>query len=463
MMGASLRELLDPVRAHFPAEWVTAALTLNLIGIWVVIGLFLYLRRQTQKERFGLWTASWMFYSVYLAASLGLQQAPAAAWLMVGQRASIGVSALLMFWGSLQLTHAPRSHRELAGGIVLLLLWSAVAADRVGQSLWITVPVFALLAAANVYTGATYLRHRQRYRAAVLLGVGFALWGAYLLAVPFLQPAVPTMTAAHLVSAALALFIALGMLVEQEQLVSEQDYRVLFESASDALLLVDCQTRTILEANRVAEQVAGRDAAVLIGLPVGELFPDLRERAKDHWDARRLAEEINRAGEFACHRPDRSRVTCEIRACVVRCPRGEVLQITARDLSHQQHTAAELLVKSAALEAADNGIILSDRDGLILWVNPAFTALTGYSLAEAMGEKAWFLKTDGRDAALHRELMRVLTGDAPWRGEVTNRRKDGTDYRELITITPVRDARGVLTNFVTIKHDLSRQTGDYGR
>jgi PAS domain S-box-containing protein len=462
-MTGTLPELLDAVRVHFPAEWVTAALTLNLISTWVVIGLFLYLSQSTGKERFGLWTASWMFYSVYLAATISLQSSPAVLWLLVGQRACLGISALLMFWGSLQLTNTPRPPRELLGGIVLLLLWSAVAAFRVGQSRWVTVPVFALLAAANIYTGVKYLSRRVRPRAARLLGTGFALWGVQLLAFPFLEPTAPTMTAAYLIAAALALFITLGMLVEQEQLVSEQDYRALFESANDALLLVDCQTHTVLEANRVAEQIAGRDAALLVGLPVWELFPDLQERVKDHWAAGRLAEEINRTSETGWQRPDRSRVTCEIRAHVVRCPRGEVLQISARDTSQQKRAAAELLVKSAALEAVENCIILSDRDGLILWVNPAFTAMTGYRLEDAIGEKAWFLKTKERDDALHRELMRVLQGDQPWRGEVTNRRKDGTEYRELMTITPVRDTRGVLTNFVTIKQDLTRRLGDPGQ
>jgi len=448
-----VNDLLDTIALHFPAEWVAAALTLNLICIWVVIGLFMYLNRYTRKERFEFWTASWMFYSVYLAATLSLQESPATPWLLMSQRAAIGVSALLMFWGSLQLTHPPRHPRELVGGVVFILLWSAVAAYRVGQSLWVALPVFALLAAASIYTGALFLGRRSAYRATFLLGAGFTFWGAHLLVLPFLGPTAPLLTAAHLASAALTLFIAVGMLVAQEQLVSEEDYRALFQSATDALLLVDCASLTVLEANRAAEQIAHGE---LSGRPLAEVFPDLRERMRDHWDAARVAEEINRVGEWSWQ----ARVPCAVSAHLVRCPRGEVLQIAARDLSHQQRVAAELLVKHAALEAAENCILLSDREGRILWVNPAFTAMTGYTLQEALGEKAWFLKDDNRNPALHRELMRVLHGDQPWRGEVTNRRKDGTVYRERMTITPVRDRRGVLTNFVTIKEDLTaRVTG----
>jgi PAS domain S-box-containing protein len=454
-MSSMPKSLFDPLAWHFPAEWVTAALTLNLVSIGVVVGLFVYLNQQTKLERFGLWTASWMFYAIHLAALIGLQGAPATLWLVIGERASIGVSALLMFWGSLQLTHKPRSHRELVAGIVFVVLWSGVAAHQIGQSRWVVVPVFALLAIANAYTGIIYLRLPNRHRSARLLGVGFSLWAAHLLAFPFLDWSAPTMTTAHLASAALALFIALGMLVEQEQLVSEQDYRALFESADDALLLVDCHTHAILEANRAASQLAGRDGATLPGRQVWELFPHLRERLTGNAEADNIAAEINRAGQLAWQRTDGSRLTCEVRAVVARCPRGPVLQVNVRDVTVQQQTAAELHVKSAALEVASNCILLSDREGRILWVNPAFTAMTGYTLAEAVGEKAWFLKSATPDDALLRELFTVLHGNDPWRGEVVNRRKDGSEYRERLTITPVRNTQGVLTNFVTLKEDLT--------
>jgi PAS domain S-box-containing protein len=454
-MNSMLNDLLELVW-HFPGEWVTAALTLNLISIGVVVGLFIYLNQQTRQERFGLWMVSWMFYAIHLATLLALREGSNTLWLVFGERASIGVSALLMFWGSLQLTHAPRPHRELVAGIVLLVLWSVVAALRVGQSPWVTAPVFVLLAAANLYTGFIYLRSRDQRRAARLLGAGFSLWGLHLLTFPFLDWTGPTMTAAHLLATALTLFIAIGMLVEQEQFVSEQDYSALFQSASDALVLVDCNTLTVLQVNQATEQLDGRTTAELVGVPVGDLFPYLRDRvALTAASASAVAEAINLAEEWTWRRGDGGERRCQVHACLARCPRGRVLEINARDITAHQKMAADLRIRSAALEIADNCILLSDREGNVIWVNPAFTAMTGYTVAEAVGQKAWFLK-DGADDALLRELYTSLHGEAPWRGEVTNRRKDGSRYRERMTITPVRDARGVLSNFVTVKEDLGR-------
>ena len=455
-MTSMVKDLLELLAWHFPGEWVAAALTLNLVSIGVVVGLFFYVNQQTREERFGLWTASWMFYAIHLATLLARHEGPTSLALVVGERASIGVSALLMFWGSLQLAHPPRPHRELAAGVGLLVLWSLVAALRVGHSPWVTGPVFALLALANLYTGIIYLRSRHHRRAARLLGAGFTLWGLHLLTFPFLDWTGPTMTSAHLLATALTLFIALGMLVEQEQLVSEQDYSALFQSATDALVLVRCDTLTVLQANPAAAQLDGRPVTALAGLPVGELLPHLGERLRLPAPAAAVADAINRAEEWTWRRGDGDERLCHVHACLARCPRGPVLKINARDLTAQRQAAADLQVRATALEVAGSAILLSDRDGNILWANPAFTALTGYTLAEAAGEKAWFLK-DGVDDGLLRELFTVLHGDEPWRGEVTNRRKDGSTYRERLTITPVHDARGALLNFVTVKEDLTGQ------
>ncbi len=82
---------------YFPPEWAKAALVLALISIWVVIALFAYLNRITRQTYFSAWTVAWMFYAVYLAASIGLEESPSTPWLILARRACIGISALFMF------------------------------------------------------------------------------------------------------------------------------------------------------------------------------------------------------------------------------------------------------------------------------------------------------------------------------------------------------------------------------
>lgn len=127
-----------------------------------------------------------------------------------------------------------------------------------------------------------------------------------------------------------------------------------------------------------------------------------------------------------------------------------------------QRSAARALdamrLQSAALNAAANAVVITDREGTIVWANPAFTALTGYETREAVGRNPRdLLKSGQHDREFYRGLWDTLLHGDVWSGELTNRRKDGTLYLEHQTITPVRGADGDITHFIAIKRDLTRQ------
>ncbi|MGD1029815.1 MAG: ATP-binding protein [Opitutaceae bacterium] len=119
---------------------------------------------------------------------------------------------------------------------------------------------------------------------------------------------------------------------------------------------------------------------------------------------------------------------------------------------------AALRLQSAALEAAANGIVITDRDGVIEWANPAFLALSGYSLAEAIGRNPRDLVKSGRhDQEFYRHIWETILAGKVWRGEIVNRRKDGTFYTEEMTITPVRAESGEISQFIAIKQDVTER------
>ena len=129
-----------------------------------------------------------------------------------------------------------------------------------------------------------------------------------------------------------------------------------------------------------------------------------------------------------------------------------------RDMTERRRTEEALRLQSAALNAAGNAMVIADRDGTIVWVNPAFTVLTGYEADEAVGKNPRVLLKSGvHEDALYSELWRTILAGRIWQGEMTNRRKDGTLYPEMQTITPVKDPSGAITHFVAIKRDLSEQ------
>ncbi|MDO8480010.1 MAG: PAS domain S-box protein [Candidatus Rokubacteria bacterium] len=110
-------------------------------------------------------------------------------------------------------------------------------------------------------------------------------------------------------------------------------------------------------------------------------------------------------------------------------------------------------IPQAALEAVANGVVITDAQGTILWVNAAFTRMTGYSSAEAIGQTPRLLKSGEHPPAFYRELWSTIASGKGWTGEMTNRRKDGSVYVEEQTITPVRDAGGNPAYFIAVKQD----------
>jgi PAS domain S-box-containing protein len=114
-----------------------------------------------------------------------------------------------------------------------------------------------------------------------------------------------------------------------------------------------------------------------------------------------------------------------------------------------------LTLQGAALNASADAMVITDRAGILVWVNPAFTRLTGYTAEQALGRNPReLLKSGVHDAAFYDQMWRMLLDGQVWRGELTNRRKDGTLYVEALTITPVTTA-GEITHFVALKRDLT--------
>jgi PAS domain S-box-containing protein len=128
------------------------------------------------------------------------------------------------------------------------------------------------------------------------------------------------------------------------------------------------------------------------------------------------------------------------------------------DITERDRAEAQLRLQSAALNAAANAMVITDRAGLIEWVNPAFSDLTGYTAAEAVGKNPRDLvKSDQYDQAFYKNLWDTILSGQVWRGELINRRKDGSLYTEEQTITPLRDPQGEIRHFIDVKQDITER------
>ncbi|HSY49926.1 MAG TPA: PAS domain S-box protein [Thermoanaerobaculia bacterium] len=116
-----------------------------------------------------------------------------------------------------------------------------------------------------------------------------------------------------------------------------------------------------------------------------------------------------------------------------------------------------LELQNTALETSADAILITDAEGVILWVNPAFTATTGYTAGEAIGKTPRILKSGLHDAEFYRKFWETIRGGGTWRSEFANRRKDGSIYYDEHTVTPVRGAGGSITHFVGVMHDITER------
>ena len=135
---------------------------------------------------------------------------------------------------------------------------------------------------------------------------------------------------------------------------------------------------------------------------------------------------------------------------------GEVVGslVSFQDLSERHESEARIRLQQAALDAAANMVVITGRDGVIEYVNPAFCETTGYAASEVIGQQTSLFNSGLHDAAFYQTMWNSLLQGKPWEGELSNRRKDGSVYPEQMTITPITED-GVIAHFIAIKRDIS--------
>jgi|GEM_PF-812738 len=128
---------------------------------------------------------------------------------------------------------------------------------------------------------------------------------------------------------------------------------------------------------------------------------------------------------------------------------------TASDITERKQNEERLVLQSTALESAANAILILDRDRRVTWANQALSWLSGYSESEVVGATLDFFDSGRQDAQFYKQLWDVVLDGRVWHGELVNRRKDGSQYTEEMTLTPVVDDKGNVISFVAIKQDIT--------
>jgi len=179
-------------------------------------------------------------------------------------------------------------------------------------------------------------------------------------------------------------------------------------------------------------------------------YPDLPVVMVTGHGDERLAADVMKAGAVDYVIKDmESRFVATLPKIIERVSRQRVLEKEKALLVREN---ARLAI---AVQRVGEGIVITDGEGIIEYMNPAYEEITGYRLAEVRGLTPRVLKSGRQDSAFYEDMWKTIKAGRVWRGNIISRKKDGTLYEEKMTISPIADTGGPIATFGAVKHDIT--------
>ena len=242
---------------------------------------------------------------------------------------------------------------------------------------------------------------------------------------------------------------------------SEERYRLVFDSAGDAIVMVDRRSGRILDANHTAPVWTGRSERELIGKEFTSLFAD------DPLDMDSTVPLIGgRHGDVSLNAlvDSEGRVRpVETRSSVARWGDMEVSQAIVRDVSERVAMEQERRVAAKALGSIAEGVIIADADRRVVTVNAAHVEITGFTAQALQGMRFDDTRSLPDDRPLPDSVWRSIELGGNWRGEVKSRRRDGSAYPELLSISAIRNNAGQVLHYVAVFTNITTTKADQRR
>ncbi len=246
------------------------------------------------------------------------------------------------------------------------------------------------------------------------------------------------------------------LLADREEPPPEASRRIqaILENIPHLVLLLDLDGR-VRTANR---GLLNLDRGELAGRMLWEILPGVEEDELRSL-LRSAAEDLKHV-EFYCEAPGTEGGAVHLSNSVGPVSldgRLDSLVLVSRDTTHGRRVEKTLRRLAEAVEQTHESVVITDAEGAIQYVNPAFEAITGYTREEALGENPRILKSGLQDQAFYEDLWNTISGGKPWKGRFSNRRRDGTVYIEETAISPVKDPRGRIVSYVAVKREITEK------
>ena len=254
----------------------------------------------------------------------------------------------------------------------------------------------------------------------------------------------------------LAIDISGRILAEEALIQSESNFRALTENANVGIL-VNHHGKHVFANNRLLD-LLGYTADEIRATGVKELvYPQEYDKVMARFRERLAGQPVPGVYETVFMTKSGQAVPVELTAARTTWQGEPAGLVMLQDIRERLHAETQMRKLSSALEQTADSVMITDHEGMIEYVNLGFENTTGYSRTEAIGQAPRLLKSGKQGAGFHKKLWDTILAGEIFSEVFVNRRKDGSLYYEEQTITPLKDAAGVITNFVATGKDVTER------
>lgn len=260
-----------------------------------------------------------------------------------------------------------------------------------------------------------------------------------------------------------------GFLISRAERAEEMSRRdrefsyAILNSMNEAVSVVDAGDFRIIDVNEafLSEMGLAREEVI------GKLSQEVMHRSSAPCSPSGAACPYSDTAGFGRHTTrehvhyssDGRKIITEVSTNHIKDAEGEVIRVVhvSRNITARKAADMAMMQLSTAVETAADMIVITDHEGHIEYVNPAFESITGYTRAEAVGKTPRILKSGAHGEEFYRDLWNTILSGNIYRGIFTNRKKNGELYYDECTITPMRDRQNVITHFIATAKDITER------
>lgn len=266
-----------------------------------------------------------------------------------------------------------------------------------------------------------------------------------------------------IVGIVVTLFFAYGLVVLISQRLHDKlsgsvnHFKLIFETIPDPISISEKDTGKIIDVNAGFEKISGYTASEIVGkipLEIG-LWKDENQREL-------FFKQIHENGycynfETVFNNKHGEEIIAQFSAVVFNSDGHEFLLSVAHVITEMRKAEAESLVLKSAVEQSPVSIIITDEKGIIQYVNPWFTQVTGYRFDEVVGKNPRILKSGNMSKSFYANMWSTIRAGGKWHGEFENIKKNGELFWESASISGLKNEQNAVTHFVAVKEDITQQ------